>query len=68
MKYSNDREVNTVINHLIDLGFVVTGYKTHIKLLYRSRGTLTVSKSPSCHHWKNNVLKDAQRIMRQYNG
>ncbi len=68
MKYSSVRDVNEVVKSLVSVGFIVTGHKSHIKLRYRDSGTLTISKSPSCHHWKENVMKDAQRVMRRSDG
>lgn len=63
MKVSSNSEVNRVVKDLTAKGFVVTGHKTHIKMVYRNKGMITISKSPSDYHWKDNVMKDARKIM-----
>ena len=62
------KEVKDIVWEMQQKGWAVVSGKTkHIKLRHPDYGTQTVPRSPSDHHWKQNLLKQIAKKERGLN-
>ena len=59
------KEMNSLIKDLLKEGWEEVSNNKHLKLKWKGKRVLVVSRSPSCHRAHLNIRKQADRIMKE---